>query len=79
MTFFATLSRDDADVPVTVRARVQPYADAVDCPAEFRSRFAGRRDVAILEVIEEATGKAFETTAQDYDHLVSLAVNQATN
>lgn len=77
MIFRHTFERDDGEHAVTVRASVQPYADAVDAPAEFRSRLAGRGDVEILEVTEDATGKAFATTDEEHEQLAALAAQRA--
>lgn len=74
-TFTTTLERNEQDVEITVRFSVENYADACGIPPEFRSRFAGRYDVEILEVID-AEGRDVETTGEESDALIEQAFDQ---
>lgn len=79
--FAATLDGDDRDpaLDVTVTASVTPYADAIGCPSEYRSRFAGQLDVEILDVTDTATGLAVEVTDEENEYLVQRAIDQRDN
>lgn len=77
MNFPFTLHRaDDSEVAVTVRATVSNYADAVGAPSEYHSRLAGRLDVEILEVIDDATGLPLvpDITDDERETLTEFAV-----
>ena len=77
MNFSYPLDRDGTDVTVRVKASVQPYADACGVPSEYRSRFAGRLDVELLEVLDDATGLELvpELTDSEREELTSYAVD----
>ncbi len=71
MEFPATLERDGVELEVMVRASVQQLADAIDCPPEQRSRFAGELSVEILDVIDAATGKYVSITGSENTQLAN--------
>lgn len=77
--FSATIYRgpdDDEEFHLTIEATLQPYADAIDCPGEYRSRFAGRYEVAFDSITDDATGKAFEPTDGEHDQLREMALER---
>lgn len=74
-TFTTYLERAEQDIEVNVQCSKQAYAESRDVPSEFRSRFAGRYDVEVLDVLD-AKGEKVETTVEEIDELQSQAFDQ---
>ena len=76
-TFLTEINRDADDgspvtvIPIEVLAYVEDYAKAIDCPAEYASRYTGEKYVSIRKVTDmkfnpvEITDEEYETLKQE--------------